>query len=288
MRARREQRNYRNGTKVWIGRYRNSHNMPHWHYDFEVILCEKGALELFCDRSRFVLHPGDFFCVESGKVHFMHAQDPATEIDMLMFDSGVTECLTGRHALVSPLAHAEPFRRYFEEVKRELTERPLFYGERTEELVRQMMVDLFRTVGAKEKTEAPVPDPLKGLLEEIDDKFEFYDLESAAKFMNMNSAYFSRLFHKLTGMTFSQYLNYVKVENAVYRLKQEKPLPVAQLATECGFNTIRNFNRIFKEYTGYSPKAMPKDYVMKESNLERDDRSRDPTFRESVLLESSD
>lgn len=62
-------------------------------------------------------------------------------------------------------------------------------------------------------------------------------------------------------MTFSQYLNRVKVEEAVRLLRENKGLPVTEIAFRCGFNTIRNFNRIFKEVTGCTPRSLPKTYV---------------------------
>ena len=103
--------------------------------------------------------------------------------------------------------------------------------------------------------------------------------------MIMNPAYFSRLFHKLTGITFSQYLNYVKVKNAVNLLKTEINSSVTEISARCGFATIRNFNRIFKEYTGYTPSNLPKNYVMKDSFADKDAPDGNPTIAGSELIE---
>ena len=75
--------------------------------------------------------------------------------------------------------------------------------------------------------------------------------------MGFSEAYFSKFFKKIAGMTFSQYLNRVKVEEAVRLLRENKGLPVTEIAFRCGFNTIRNFNRIFKEVTGCTPCPKP-------------------------------
>ncbi len=99
---------------------------------------------------------------------------------------------------------------------------------------------------------------MEPLLTLIDEEFEFFTLDKASEFMNMNTAYFSRLFHKLMGMTFTQYLNYIKVLNAVNLLQSNANITVTEVSERCGFDTIRNFNRIFKIFTGYTPKNLPK------------------------------
>lgn len=106
--------------------------------------------------------------------------------------------------------------------------------------------------------------------------------------MNMNATYFSRLFHKMTGMTFSQYLNYVRTENAVALLQSGKDLSVTDVCYRCGFLTIRNFNRIIKEFTGYTPKKLPKGFVMKESFSSLNESRQNPTLPECVLIECTD
>ncbi len=139
-----------------------------------------------------------------------------------------------------------------------------------------------------EKCPPPRTVRLKNLLAEIDEKYQYYDLTAAADFMGMNTAYFSRLFHKLAGMTFSQYLNRVRVEKAVDILKENDEISMTEVSLRCGFDSIRNFNRIFKKYTGYTPSAMPREFVFENTLDGFNDNSRDPTMAECVLLDSSD
>ena len=51
------------------------------------------------------------------------------------------------------------------------------------------------------------------------------------------------------------------------------------------FNTIRNFNRVFKEMTGYTPGTLPRDYSFA-CNLHRNGEGGfDPTLGCTVVLE---
>ena len=53
-------------------------------------------------------------------------------------------------------------------------------------------------------------------------------------------------------MTFSMYLNHIRVNKAI-DLIQNTDLSMTEIAMNCGFETIRNFNRVFKEIMGCTP-----------------------------------
>jgi len=290
MQAKREQWRYADGAKVWVGKYSNSHNMPHWHYDCELISVERGSLNIVCENSAYTVTAGQAFFINSGQVHFMHAVSPDTLIKIIIFDYDIIRPFTANLTLSSPALTADyGIAGIYSRLKDELRDKKPFWEYCTVNEVSLLAVSIFRSERTVKK-EKPVRmmERFKTLLTEIDEKYEFYDLNAAAELMCMNPAYFSRLFHKLTGMTFSQYLNYVRCENAVELLKTETDTPVTEISLRCGFSTIRNFNRIFKEFTGYTPKSMPKDFVMKESFTYLNETNANPTSVECELLESSD
>lgn len=57
-----------------------------------------------------------------------------------------------------------------------------------------------------------------------------------------------------TGLSFKQYLNKVRVDNARYLLTTTNE-QVGQIGLTVGFNSFNNFTRVFKSITGQSPKA---------------------------------
>lgn len=78
-------------------------------------------------------------------------------------------------------------------------------------------------------------------------------LNDVAAIANMNRQAFCRYFKSRTQKTFVEFLNEVRVSHAC-RLLTESSRPVADLAYDCGFNSMTNFNRIFKEIKGVSPR----------------------------------
>ena len=59
---------------------------------------------------------------------------------------------------------------------------------------------------------------------------------------------------------------------------------MTELMGSCGFNTLRNFNRVFKDITGYAPTALPDGFVLNYRSLATEDNSFDPTLAVSEVL----
>lgn len=65
--------------------------------------------------------------------------------------------------------------------------------------------------------------------------------------------YFSRIFKTAVGMNFTDYLNEFRVRKAKILLSDMK-YKVYQVAEMAGYQNYKYFNKVFKKYTGYSPK----------------------------------
>lgn len=77
-------------------------------------------------------------------------------------------------------------------------------------------------------------------------------LSSVAAHIGVNSSYLSRIFHEETGVTFTEYLNRIRVEESKKLL--EKGRPLKEIASLCGFKSYGYFLKIFKDYTKQTPK----------------------------------
>lgn len=77
-------------------------------------------------------------------------------------------------------------------------------------------------------------------------------LEEIADHVNMSIVTFNRFIKKRTGKTFINYLNEIRVSYAA-RWLIEKDLSVSEIAYQCGFNNIANFNKIFKALKRCTP-----------------------------------
>jgi AraC-like DNA-binding protein len=76
--------------------------------------------------------------------------------------------------------------------------------------------------------------------------------DKMAEMVNLSPGYFSNLFRSEVGMSFSDYLIQVRIENAK-RLLRRFDLSVEAISKQCGFNSLAHFSRTFKDRCGLSP-----------------------------------
>jgi AraC-like DNA-binding protein len=78
-------------------------------------------------------------------------------------------------------------------------------------------------------------------------------LETISKIAGMSAVSFSRYFKSNCGAGFVEYLNRVRTNKACYLLRETDYL-VQNIAVECGFGSISNFNKQFRKTEGISPR----------------------------------
>jgi AraC-like DNA-binding protein len=101
----------------------------------------------------------------------------------------------------------------------------------------------------------------------IDSAFEYMNqnfqknitLTEVSKLVNMTDVSFSRFFKTRTGITFMDSLLELRLGHAS-RLLIDTTQSVAEVAYNCGFNNISNFNRLFKKKKGCTPKEFRESY----------------------------
>lgn len=99
---------------------------------------------------------------------------------------------------------------------------------------------------------------LKKLFKHVQNNYhEPIHVSEMADLCNMNYSYFSRYFKKLTGKTFVEYVNYIRLTEAE-KLLLTTDLNVTQIAYATGFSSTSYFIKVFKKYKGVSPHKMKK------------------------------
>ena len=81
---------------------------------------------------------------------------------------------------------------------------------------------------------------------------EELSLGKVARAANTSANYFSEKFKEATGTTFVQYVARTRFEKAAVLLR-EGDLRVSEIAFATGFQSLSQFNRVFKKSSGKSP-----------------------------------
>jgi len=81
---------------------------------------------------------------------------------------------------------------------------------------------------------------------------EELSLVRVARAANTSANYFSEKFKEATGMNYVKYVARTRFEKAATLLRQAD-LRVSEIAFACGFQSLSQFNRVFKKLAGKSP-----------------------------------
>lgn len=283
-----EKREYQGKERVWTGRYRNLHNLPHWHLESELIFIEQGNTTVSHNHQEYDLQAGDAIFLSSGEIHYIKSEEDSI-VSICLFDSAlIQDLLRHQHLTCAKLQYSYPISDCFEKIKEELIEQKPFFELQICTQITTLMIEIFRTedtTNLEHTKEQSSIAKYKNLLATIEEKYNYITFSEAAALMGLSEPYFSKFFRKISGMTFSQYLNMVRLEKAIDLLHHnEQQRSITEIATDCGFDTIRHFNRTFKNITGMTPRQLPKDYTLDVQPLRTIKDAFDPTLQTSELL----
>jgi AraC-like DNA-binding protein len=106
----------------------------------------------------------------------------------------------------------------------------------------------------RERTENHLFEKIRFLLE---DRYEDVSMGDLIAAFGHNTDYFNRLIRRHTGMTYSAFLQNIRMERAVLLLKTTE-FTVAEIARKTGYENVNYFYKIFTGKYGIKPKEMRK------------------------------
>lgn len=122
------------------------------------------------------------------------------------------------------------------------------------------MVDAYVSENIYDEVNKKVSSTLKPAIEYIyKNKSENITVENMAKVCHISQSYFSRLFSKEMGDSFSNYISKLKIKWSK-ELLEESDMSVSQISDELGFNEPGYFIKIFKKYEKVTPSVYRKYY----------------------------
>ena len=81
---------------------------------------------------------------------------------------------------------------------------------------------------------------------------EELSLRRVAKEVNIHPNYLSERFKQVTGMNFVEYVARTRFQKAC-KLLRDGSVPISEIAFAAGFQSLSQFNRVFKKFCGKSP-----------------------------------
>lgn len=276
-----ERRQFSDGEKIWFGRYKNLTNVLHWHFESEIIRVAKGKATIKIGNSCFDAVKDDCFFCSGEELHYI-ISEPNAQLDIAIFDKNLIADITDEYTVISPkLPNDIPVKKIFDHIEETFSQKGMFYREALENYARGLIIDIFSHCQITERKKKMSLH--KTLITKINTDFSFITFEEAVRYSGYSASHFSKTFKMLTGMNFSEYVNIIKVEHAITLLRNNNAT-ITSISQECGFSTIRNFNRVFKKVTGYPPLSLPKDFIIDTGLRISGTAPFDPTDKSSILI----
>lgn len=281
MLAQYEHRTYEEGARMWICAYEQLRNAPHWHLEPEIVGLQEGSVTAYIDGVRYDMTPGDVLYCRPDSVHELKTHGDCRLI-VLQYDRDVFSVFSLQNPCFRDSYRVLP---QMNQIHAEFTSGQSLCAEKALCLVKCLLIDIIRheeqTVLDQRRSRSLKRLDQLVLMMEADQ--EAADFAQAAQFMNMSEAYFSRFFKKMVGVTFSHYVNVLRIERALDVLARNPHITMSEVMRQCGFYSLRSFNRVFKELTGYTPTQLPEGFTLHRRSLVKDKPLFDPTL-EAVLL----
>lgn len=278
-----EKRNLSQHSHISAHKYENLHNLPHWHMEYELVFCDFGSARVTVGSEQYILEKGQCLFISSGEVHNIQSLSDSM-ISVIKIERKLVDDAFEGKIPVSPLIKTDlSLEEIFDELYDEIKNNQAFSTVVCDCLILKTLAFLLRNCEMDIRQESGGSEKYKALLRLIEERFADITFEEAAEFMCYSKPYFSRYFSVVTGMTFSSYLNIIRVAEAVSMLEEGK-LTVSEIALASGFGTIRHFNRVFRELTGYSPCKLPKGYTFIRYRSGGETDGFDPTLSSPAIM----
>ena len=193
------------------------------------------------------------------------------------------KCGCGKIGCLEAMASGTGIAKEYKNVTgKELSAKESFYCEAIENCAKELIINIFRNNCHKSRNNNS--QFYKNLISKINDEAAFITFDDAVQYSGYSASHFSKMFKRLSGMNFSEYINVIRVENAITMLRNNNNFSMTTISSKCGFSTVRNFNRVFKKITGYSPCSLPKNFIIDTGLRISKSESFDPTDKNSILI----
>lgn len=247
------------------------YNQLHQHEDLQISYIHQGSGTLLLADSITPYNAGDVFVIGSHVPHVFKSDMPSESKSVMLslffdeqsfgaefFNLQETKILQAlfKNSLsgIQVLSDLKEVRTVFSKLKQNS---PL------ERLISLLQIlNLVSKADCKLLRASPIETPLSNREgQRLRDVFDYtmtnyardISLDAIAEVAHMTKTAFCKYFKKRTNTTYNQFLNEYRIEMLIKAMQSQPDVSISQLAFDCGFGSISNFNKTFRAIKGCSP-----------------------------------
>ena len=230
---------------------------PHIHEEAEIIAMFKGSAFLTIDGNDYMINEGDFVIVFPNSIHSYRADNPV-DVGKFIFSHEAVPELKQIFESTKP-KHPVVERDKADTANLSGVAKEILAFYQTSSTIVQKAYLLLLTGKLLELCEPEECRPVK--YDTINSVFEYcknnYHLKitqkDVADALFISKSYISHIFCCKLKINFCDYLNMLRINEACRLLSQSRK-SVIEISEECGFSSLRSFNRAFLKHRGMTPK----------------------------------
>ncbi len=243
--------NSRNGDYIKLEKGSNLSFPPHIHSSFEVVVIVDGELNLTVNNETRTLKKGGCALIFPNQIHELETTEESKHL-ICIFSSQLVRAYSKQIEGKIPVSN--------------IFELDSFYIDKLDAITNSSSASeikgiLYSICAEFDKTAEYInaqkdkKNLLLSIFKFIEENFsKECSLYTLAQTTSYNYVYLSKLFTKHTKMSYTEYVNRRRINEACYLLANTSK-SMLDIAYECGFDCLRSFNRNFKRIIGVTPSS---------------------------------
>ena len=265
---------------VAVGRVETEENWnfeEHTHTSYECIYIKKGRLKYWCNNQEFIVKEGDFYFIQPGQKHKEIGYAEPLEFIYLRFKYNSLE---GKTYYIVPQCYGveiQVIRNIDKQIVAlmnkaylELQTKQLGTKQIVEAIILQLIWFIIRKLNLIKQTDEREFGYKNTLVEKAINyikinKYNKIVIKQIAEHCNVSSDYLSHIFKDITDFSPLQYIDHVKMDEAVKMVLFEN-MNISEISYKLGYVDSLYFSKKFKKIFGLSPTNYKKKYNKTKQN----------------------
>ncbi len=235
----------------------NDHFPAHFHSTIELAYVESGSLCVQQDGISRTVSAGYLIVNSSYMLHAYDTPEASRSIVVTIPLSAVPKLrhLLSQHRFAQSVADVRQMKDCRRLLKMMADPANAGQPDYINLLSEALLAYLIQKIGLVENTGENQSDLMKRILVYLQEHAaEPITVSQTAAYFGYSAGRFSHIFNERIGCTFVRYVNSLRCQKAQHLLSQGG-MPLIDISTACGFSSLRTFHRVYKEFTGETPRA---------------------------------
>lgn len=246
----------------------------HWHECLEISYVKSGCGRYCLLDKIYEMKPGDIIVINNIEPHYLEVYEAGMEQTVMVFDPMLV-CPSFANEL--DYSYLRPFfergtdfnnrldvnNPFSVQILENINEMEMEFREKQKGyelmvkarllMLLTLLVRYFRDPDKLDKASKLNLERIEKAASHINQSYmDDISLDLIAGLFNLSPQHFSTVFKKTTGISFTDYVNKVRIDHSIHLLKGTNK-KITHIAMECGFNNTTHYNNIFKKFMGKTP-----------------------------------